>query len=58
MVEAALWTTFSRSSLVDHSVGSVHMGLGLCALQAGGHIDVHVHSLRKKISPDCIRTVG
>jgi quercetin dioxygenase-like cupin family protein len=38
---------FSRSSLVDGTVGSVHMGVGLCALQAGGHIDVHVHSFEE-----------
>jgi quercetin dioxygenase-like cupin family protein len=39
--------SFSRASLVDRSVGSVHMGLGLCALQAGGHIDLHVHSFEE-----------
>jgi quercetin dioxygenase-like cupin family protein len=39
--------SFSRAALVDRSVGSVHMGLGLCALQAGGHIDVHVHSFEE-----------
>ena len=38
---------FSRCSLVDGSVGSVHMGLGLCALHTGGHIDVHVHSFEE-----------
>ena len=38
---------FSRASLVDRTVGSVHMGLGLCALDAGGHIDVHVHSFEE-----------
>ena len=39
--------SFSRASLVDRSVGSVHMGLGLCVLQAGGHIDLHVHSFEE-----------
>jgi quercetin dioxygenase-like cupin family protein len=39
--------SFSRASLVDRSVGSVHMGLGLCALQASGHIDAHVHSFEE-----------
>ena len=32
---------FARCSLVDHSVGSVHMGLGLCELKSGGYLDVH-----------------
>jgi mannose-6-phosphate isomerase-like protein (cupin superfamily) len=35
---------FSRSPLVDRSAGSVHMGLGLSALEADGHVDLHVHS--------------
>src|SRR3954463_8898694 len=39
---------FRRASLVDKSVGSVHMGLGLCALQAGGQIDTHVHSFEER----------
>jgi quercetin dioxygenase-like cupin family protein len=39
--------SFSRCSLVDASSGSVHMGLGLCALQAAGRIDTHVHSLEE-----------
>src|SRR5258708_3993510 len=39
--------SFSRCSLVDASSGSVHMGLGLCALQTGGRIDTHVHSLEE-----------
>ena len=38
---------FRRASLVDRSVGSVHMGLGLCALQAGGHIETHLHSFEE-----------
>lgn len=39
--------SFSRAALVDRSVGSVHMGLGLCALQASGDIDSHVHSFEE-----------
>ena len=39
--------SFRRSSLVDQTVGSVHMGLGLCALSADGHIDSHVHSFEE-----------
>jgi len=38
---------FSRCSLVDGAAGSVHMGLGLCALKAGGRIDTHVHSFEE-----------
>src|SRR4029077_12033080 len=38
---------FRRASLVDRSVGSVHMGLGLCVLETGGHIDRHVHSFEE-----------
>jgi quercetin dioxygenase-like cupin family protein len=39
--------SFRRASLVDASVGSVHMGLGLCSLLAGGLIDAHVHSFEE-----------
>ena len=39
--------SFRRSALVDQTVGSVHMGLGLCALSADGYIDVHVHSFEE-----------
>jgi quercetin dioxygenase-like cupin family protein len=39
--------SFRRCSLVDRQVGSVHMGLGLCGLQSGGHIDLHVHSFEE-----------
>jgi quercetin dioxygenase-like cupin family protein len=38
---------FARCSLIDRSVGSVHMGLGLCSLKSGGHLDVHVHSFEE-----------
>ncbi len=38
---------FSRCSLVDRTIGSVHMGLGLCALESGGQIDAHVHSFEE-----------
>lgn len=39
--------SFSRCSVVDHSAGSVHMGVGLCALNAGGRIDSHLHSFEE-----------
>jgi quercetin dioxygenase-like cupin family protein len=35
---------FSRASLVDRSTGSVHMGLGMTSLDAGGRVDLHLHS--------------
>jgi quercetin dioxygenase-like cupin family protein len=38
---------FGRSSLVDRGTGSVHMGVGLCALHEGGHVDSHVHSFEE-----------
>ena len=38
---------FSRCSLVDRAIGSVHMGLGLCALECGGQVDAHVHSFEE-----------
>lgn len=40
-------THFKRCSLIDGSAGSVHMGLGFCALGAGGRIDTHVHSFEE-----------
>ena len=38
---------FARCSLVDRSVGSVHMGFGLCSLDSGGRIDTHFHSFEE-----------
>jgi quercetin dioxygenase-like cupin family protein len=38
---------FNRCSLVDGSVGSVHMGVGLCELKAGGRINTHLHSFEE-----------
>lgn len=35
---------YSRASLVDEKSGSVHMGVGLCQLKAGGSVDTHVQS--------------
>ena len=37
---------FERAALIDRSTGSVHMGLGLCALD-DGHVDLHVHSFEE-----------
>src|SRR5215469_10533941 len=38
---------FRRSTYVDKSVGSVHMGVGVCSLDAGGAIDLHIHSFEE-----------
>jgi quercetin dioxygenase-like cupin family protein len=38
---------FRRAALVDARAGSVHMGLGLCTLGAGGRIDTHIHSFEE-----------
>jgi quercetin dioxygenase-like cupin family protein len=38
---------FSRASYVDHSVSSVHMGTGICYLQASGTIEAHLHSFEE-----------
>ena len=39
--------SFRRCSLVDAAAGSVHMGVGLCALETGGRIDSHLHSFEE-----------
>lgn len=41
---------FSRAVLVGGHAGSVHMGLGLCRLEAGGRLDPHVHSYERASS--------
>jgi len=41
--------SFSRCPVVDASAGSVHMGVGLCSLQAGGRIDSHLHSFEESV---------
>jgi quercetin dioxygenase-like cupin family protein len=38
---------FARCSLIDRSCGSVHTGMGLCTLDAGGSIDTHLHSFEE-----------
>lgn len=38
---------FRRASYVDHTLGSVHMGTGICSLEAGGSIDPHVHAFEE-----------
>ncbi|HKP19468.1 MAG TPA: cupin domain-containing protein [Gaiellaceae bacterium] len=38
---------FARCSLVDRAAGSVHMGVGLCSLDADGSVDPHLHSFEE-----------
>lgn len=38
---------FGRKTYVDHSMGSVHMGTGICQLEAGGHIQHHLHAFEE-----------
>ena len=40
-------SSFSRCCVVGAATGSVHMGVGLCALQAGGRVDSHLHSFEE-----------
>ncbi|MDR7484686.1 MAG: cupin domain-containing protein [Armatimonadota bacterium] len=38
---------FRRATYVDHAVGSVHMGTGICFLEPGGLIRPHLHSFEE-----------
>jgi quercetin dioxygenase-like cupin family protein len=38
---------FTRCAVVDDAAGSVHMGVGLCALGAGGRVDTHIQSFEE-----------
>lgn len=40
-------TGFRRATYVDHAMGSVHMGVGICYLDAGGGIEPHLHSFEE-----------
>jgi quercetin dioxygenase-like cupin family protein len=40
---------YRRLALVDNAVGSVHMGVGICELAAGGKTEAHVHANEKGI---------
>jgi mannose-6-phosphate isomerase-like protein (cupin superfamily) len=40
---------FERTSLIDRSHGSVHMGVGVCRLQSGGHTASFLHANEKGI---------
>ncbi len=38
---------FRRAAYVDRAMGSVHMGTGICYLEAGGVIQPHLHSFEE-----------
>ncbi|HUA18077.1 MAG TPA: cupin domain-containing protein [Bryobacteraceae bacterium] len=40
-------TGFRRATYVDHAMGSVHMGVGVCFLDSQGMIQPHVHSFEE-----------
>ena len=40
-------TGFRRATYVEHGMGSVHMGVGVCSLDAGGSIHSHLHSFEE-----------
>ncbi len=40
-------TGFRRAAYVDRTIGSVHMGTGICWLAAGGVIQPHLHSFEE-----------
>src|SRR6202050_4918420 len=40
-------TGFRRATYVDRSMGSVHMGTGICFLDPGGAIELHLHSFEE-----------
>jgi quercetin dioxygenase-like cupin family protein len=40
---------FRRWSIVDDPAGSVHMGFGVCELDAGGTVDAHVHAFESSV---------
>ena len=40
-------TGFRRATYVDHAMGSVHMGVGVCFLDVNGVVQHHVHSFEE-----------
>src|SRR5438132_13779519 len=40
-------TGFRRATYVDHTTGSVHMGVGICYLAPNGFIEPHLHSFEE-----------
>src|SRR5205807_4117469 len=42
-------TGFRRATYVDHAMGSVHMGVGICHLAPNGFIEPHLHSFEESL---------
>ncbi len=40
-------TGFRRATYVDHAMGSVHMGVGICFLEPAGVVQPHTHSFEE-----------
>lgn len=40
---------YERATLIDHAVGSVHMGAGICQLQPQGNVESRIHANEKGI---------
>jgi len=40
---------FGRWAVVGEATGAAHTGFGLCALEAGGAVDAHVHSFEESL---------
>lgn len=40
---------YERATLIDHAVGSVHMGAGICQLQPQGSVESRIHANEKGI---------
>ena len=54
-------TGFRRATYVDHAMGSVHMGVGICYLDPNGVIQPHVHSFEESfhvLSGSVIAKIG
>ena len=52
---------FRRAAYVDHTIGSVHMGTGICTLEPEGVIQPHVHSFEESfyiLEGDVIAQIG
>jgi quercetin dioxygenase-like cupin family protein len=40
---------FGRWAIVGEAAGAAHTGFGICALEAGGRVDAHVHSFEESV---------
>ena len=43
---------YFRVALIDHTAGSVHMGLGICQLEQGGTLAPHIQAYREAWDDD------